>query len=109
MQYTLIVQSYSFYWRLTRTSKVVCQLNKLKTTFTVCGTPYKYAMKHQMIYGMTFTVIIKTANTAKLSASKPFKLTTLSQITVRVEIFEVYKYSWISWCAPYPRKLIHYK
>ena len=29
--------------------------------------------------------------------------------TVRVEIFEVYKFSWISWYTPYPRKLIHNK
>ena len=27
--------------------------------------------------------------------------------TVRVEIFVVYKFSRISWYAPYPRKLIH--
>ena len=29
--------------------------------------------------------------------------------TVRVEIFEVHEFSWISWCTPYPRILIHNK
>ena len=32
-----------------------------------------------------------------------------ARYTVCVEIFEVYKFSWISWYTPYPRKLIHNK
>ena len=61
----------------------------------------------------SYNVYINCFSALQINASYN-KYVTLSHLrskwyTVRIEIFEVYKFSWILWCVPYPRKLIHYK
>ena len=73
---------------------------------------HSYGVHHLLHYLDDFFTA-GPANSSQCSENLQSMFTLCSNInapiTVRVEIFEVYKFSWISWCVPYPRKLIHYK